>query len=94
MREKRFKILLITEECILDLFQAARMTDGKLRLPTFQTLPRDIEFVGVQYSFDQGAFMVKIRHDSFDVVPHGRRIDVISEELSYETVEIKEKDTK
>ena len=69
-RERRFKCVSISPECILDLFREPNTS--LLYRFHFQGIPEDAEVLAVQADSIDHVVRFLIWHPSFDVVPDGQ----------------------
>lgn len=75
--ERRYKIVHMQPRLIIDILNWCNAPDGScLATPKECGLPEDCEVVGVYYSFECDAFMVKLFHQSFDEVPTGMQTPI------------------
>lgn len=69
-RERRYKILWVSEHDVLDLWH--RHAFSILTLPVLEGVPEDCEVQTVRHDALRRAFGFLLYHDSFDVVPEGQ----------------------
>lgn len=71
-KDNRLNLLYVDEEIVANI-----LFRNSLRSNIFLTtdnLPRDIEVVSIRHDFTKRCFVFEIRHDTFEVVPHGELI--------------------
>lgn len=75
--ERRFKILLLRTQLLVDFFNWWRDPPQWMALPVRDELPEDCTVVAVNYSLHRNCLEAIVQSESFPPVPDGEMIPVI-----------------
>lgn len=76
-KEKRVRIVRVSNEDVLALFQAASRGYERIAVPKFKKLPRGYDVLSVHTDYMRGDFAFLVQHEEFQPVPPGALIQVI-----------------
>ncbi len=88
-REARYRLFEVDEQHILQIVRGVHQHDFCCLPWRNLSLPDDVVICAVHYDYARRSFVFKIWHESFDIVPNGGRIMVVSNsgsDLDMETI--------
>lgn len=78
---RRERMYAVSEENILQVFNAWMGLPGYVQIPTVPGIPEGARFTGAWYNPSRRAWDLRVWHESFDVVPDGEQIPSVFDRL-------------
>ena len=90
MRDRRYKLLGLTPDLLLRVI-FLRADDGNTATVVFMDgVPSDCEVTAVHYNAECDIFILRLWHESFEIVPDGHPIPSLNPTIRSQTVILKE----
>ena len=91
MKERRYKIVRMDQELLVNIFNWHLDVPHFIALPISEHLPEGARVVAINYNPSYRAFDLMVEHESFPVVAPGQLIPAIPDVITeYRTVEFRD----